>query len=61
MFLKNGKFKGHENMNVSQNFEANQLSLKASINTVSICKRNWRNYSPSTLIENITLSPLIII
>ena len=32
-----------------------KLSLKSSINTVSICKRNWRNYSPSTLIDNITI------
>ena len=35
-----------------------KLTPKANLNCESIFKRNWKNYSPNNLIENITLPPL---
>ena len=32
-----------------------RISLKANTFNKSICRRNWRNYSPSALIHNIAL------
>ena len=34
-----------------------KLSLTTSKSTVSICRRDWHNYSPGTLISNIKLIP----